>query len=161
MWRLAHGELTAELAADAQLSFAMLIGTNNLGHGHLPDETHAGIVAAASALLNRTRGRLLLLRAEDFFADVPKAMARVQAHVGLPDGIPPMPDDGSMPVVDSDPATAIGPTSIEAAKINNLLRTNPLRRTCPRPSRSPTPSMHTHSRCPALPHIIAPTVRLE
>ena len=55
----------------------------------------------------------------------------------FPDGIPPMPDDGSMPVVDSDPATAIGPTSIEAAKINNLLRTNPLRRTCPRPSRSP------------------------
>ena len=35
------------------------------------------------------RGRLLLLRAEDFFADVPKAMARVQAHVGLPDAIPP------------------------------------------------------------------------
>ena len=79
----------------------------------------------------------------------------------FPDGIPPMPDDGSMPVVDSDPATAIGPTSIEAAKINNLLRTNPLRRTCPRPSRSPPPSMHTHSRCPALPLIIAPTVRLE
>ena len=35
-------------------------------------------------------GRLLLLRAEDFFADVPKAMARVQAHVGLPDAAAPM-----------------------------------------------------------------------
>merc|ERR1712080_234585 len=39
----------------------LLIGTNNLGHGHLPGETAHGVVAVIETLLNETRGKLLVV----------------------------------------------------------------------------------------------------
>jgi len=48
------------MASDPQLAFVVLIGTNNLGRGHTPEETVAGVVAVAGTLLNQTQGRVLL-----------------------------------------------------------------------------------------------------
>mmetsp|Transcript_3348 Transcript_3348/g.9706 ORF Transcript_3348/g.9706 Transcript_3348/m.9706 type:complete len:302 (+) Transcript_3348:52-957(+) len=60
LWRLADGELSPAMASDPQLAFVVLIGTNNLGRGHTPEETVAGVVAVAGTLLNQTQGRVLL-----------------------------------------------------------------------------------------------------
>uniref|UniRef100_A0A7S3S1M9 SGNH hydrolase-type esterase domain-containing protein n=1 Tax=Emiliania huxleyi TaxID=2903 RepID=A0A7S3S1M9_EMIHU len=60
LWRLADGELSPAMASDPQLAFVVLIGTNNLGRGHTPKETVAGVVAVAGTLLNQTQGRVLL-----------------------------------------------------------------------------------------------------
>ena len=60
LWRLQHGELVPSMAADPALVSVLLIGTNNLGAGHTVDQVVAGVEAAASLLLNRTRGRLIL-----------------------------------------------------------------------------------------------------
>ena len=45
LWRLQHGELPRGNA-----TFVLLIGTNNLGNGHLPGPTAEGVVAVAEAL---------------------------------------------------------------------------------------------------------------
>jgi len=60
LWRLANGELSPVLASELRVAFVLNIGTNNLGAGHLPGETHAGIVAVARAILGGSRGQLLL-----------------------------------------------------------------------------------------------------
>ena len=60
LWRLQRGELSAAMASAPRLIVVMLIGTNNLGKGHAPDEAVRGIVACASHVLNATRARLLV-----------------------------------------------------------------------------------------------------
>ena len=58
LWRLAHGELPA---AAANATFVVHIGTNNLGNGHLPGEAARGCRAVVDFLLERTRGRVVVL----------------------------------------------------------------------------------------------------
>lgn len=87
LWRLEHGELSASMRADSGLMFVLLIGTNNLGRGHLPDETHKGIAAIARNLLGRTAGRLLLsalLPRGDGAEQLPKLCPPRCNHRGLP-----------------------------------------------------------------------------
>ena len=60
LWRLAHGEISSAMAADHRLLFVLLIGTNNLAAGHTPDAVARGVVAIANAMLNQTRGRVLV-----------------------------------------------------------------------------------------------------
>ena len=47
-------------ARDPQLLVSLLIGTNNLGHGHPPEATGQGVIAVARRLLTVTRGKLLI-----------------------------------------------------------------------------------------------------
>lgn len=60
LWRLANGEVSTAMATDRRLLVSLMIGTNNLGRGHLPDETHKGILAVARWLLQSTAARLLV-----------------------------------------------------------------------------------------------------
>jgi len=60
LWRLSHGELSGPMAADPRLLVVLLIGTNNLGAGHAPEDVARGVLAVANAVLNRTRGRVLV-----------------------------------------------------------------------------------------------------
>ena len=60
LWRLAHGEISARMASDARLVVVLMIGTNNLGMGHTPDQVVEGIGAVISRLLNLTKGRILV-----------------------------------------------------------------------------------------------------
>ena len=60
LWRLHAGELSQSMRTDPHLHMVLLIGTNNLGKGHTPQEAIRGIVACAQLLLNATRGRLLV-----------------------------------------------------------------------------------------------------
>eukprot|EP00961_Rhodomonas_salina_P211585 2856867-Rhodomonas_salina.1 len=59
--RLADGELTPAVAAMTNATFIMMIGTNNIGRGHLPGPTVEGVRAVANYTLAHTKGRLLLL----------------------------------------------------------------------------------------------------
>lgn len=60
LWRLRHGELTHKMSADTNLLFVLLIGTNNLGGGHVPADVSRSVEQIARFLLNSTRGRLLV-----------------------------------------------------------------------------------------------------
>lgn len=60
LWRLANGEISAAMATDRRLLVSLLIGTNNLGRGHLPEETQRGVLAVARWLLESTAARLLV-----------------------------------------------------------------------------------------------------
>jgi len=61
LWRLGDGgELPPPLASDGALTAVVMIGTNNLGAGHLPGPTAEGVLAVAREYLRRSRGRLLL-----------------------------------------------------------------------------------------------------
>ena len=60
LWRLSHGELSGPMAADPRLLVVLLIGTNNLGAGHAPEDVARGVLSVANAVLNRTRGRVLV-----------------------------------------------------------------------------------------------------
>ena len=60
LWRIASGEMSKHMARDPQLLISLLIGTNNLGHGHLPEATAQGVLAVARSLLTLTRGKLLV-----------------------------------------------------------------------------------------------------
>ena len=51
-WRMAHGELSAGMAADPRLLAVLLIGTNNLGRKHTPAQTVRGVLACARRLLD-------------------------------------------------------------------------------------------------------------
>ena len=61
LWRILHGELRPEYADNKDAVFVVLIGTNNLGRGHLPKPTAEGIEAVARYLLENTKGRIVLL----------------------------------------------------------------------------------------------------
>jgi len=39
LWRVAQGEVSKAMARDPLLLVSLLIGTNNLGHGHSPEAT--------------------------------------------------------------------------------------------------------------------------
>mmetsp|Transcript_27603 Transcript_27603/g.82843 ORF Transcript_27603/g.82843 Transcript_27603/m.82843 type:complete len:323 (-) Transcript_27603:29-997(-) len=60
LWRLQEGEWPAAAEGAAVV---LLIGTNNLGNGHLPGEAARGAVAVAEAILERLgpQGRLVVL----------------------------------------------------------------------------------------------------
>ena len=61
LWRLQRGgELSAEVAGDRSVVFVVMIGTNNLGHGHLPGEAADGVLAVARHLLSNAAGSLVL-----------------------------------------------------------------------------------------------------
>ena len=61
LWRLEQGgELTAEIAGDPSAIFVVMIGTNNLGHAHLPGEAADGVLAVVRYLLSRARGAVVL-----------------------------------------------------------------------------------------------------
>lgn len=60
LWRLANGELSGKMAADPSMLVVLLIGTNNLGRGFLPEDSHAGIIAVVETLLRNTRGKVLV-----------------------------------------------------------------------------------------------------
>ena len=42
--------------------FVVMIGTNNIGSGHRPEPTSRGVVAVARWLMEKTRGKLLLVK---------------------------------------------------------------------------------------------------
>jgi hypothetical protein len=64
LWRLnrsAGGELSDAMCNDERLAISLLIGTNNLGNAkHSVADAHAGMMAVARDLLQRTRGKLLV-----------------------------------------------------------------------------------------------------
>ena len=68
LWRLNHGGLqlfngeALPYANDENAIFSVLIGTNNLGAGHLPDQAARGVLAVAEYLLDYTKGKVLLLQ---------------------------------------------------------------------------------------------------
>mmetsp|Transcript_7436 Transcript_7436/g.24524 ORF Transcript_7436/g.24524 Transcript_7436/m.24524 type:complete len:343 (+) Transcript_7436:4046-5074(+) len=59
LWRLPR-ELP-ECALNTNVSFVVLIGTNNLGAGFLPEDTARGVAAVVDWLLSNTQGRVFLL----------------------------------------------------------------------------------------------------
>lgn len=61
LWRLEQGELPYALAQRKDAVFVVLIGTNNIGNGHLPLPTSKGVLAVGEWLLTHTRGFLLLV----------------------------------------------------------------------------------------------------
>lgn len=68
LWRLHNGGLrlfngeVLPYANDENCIFSVLIGTNNLGAGHLPDEAARGVLAVAEYLLKYTKGRVIILQ---------------------------------------------------------------------------------------------------
>ena len=54
LWRLQNGQLLPEYAHNPSSIFVVLIGTNNLGSGELPEATAQGIAAVVEYLLNHT-----------------------------------------------------------------------------------------------------------
>ena len=68
LWRLDNGGLrlfngeVLPYANDKNAIFSVLIGTNNLGAGHLPDEASRGVLAVAEYLLDYTKGRVIMLQ---------------------------------------------------------------------------------------------------
>lgn len=60
LYRLTHGELPDSLARDPRAVFVVLIGTNNLGTGMLPEDALKGVLEVARFLLSHTRGLLVL-----------------------------------------------------------------------------------------------------
>jgi len=62
LWRLQNGELLPSVAKDQNAIFIMLIGTNNIGSGFLPGETHLGVMAVAEYILSSTSGKLVMLQ---------------------------------------------------------------------------------------------------
>lgn len=62
LWRMDHGEVPPAVAVDSNVTFVVLIGTNNLGSGILPEPTALGVVEVAKYLLSNTRGKLVLVQ---------------------------------------------------------------------------------------------------
>uniref|UniRef100_A0A6T7HXT1 SGNH hydrolase-type esterase domain-containing protein n=1 Tax=Coccolithus braarudii TaxID=221442 RepID=A0A6T7HXT1_9EUKA len=87
LWRVANGEISVEMARDPNLIVVLLIGTNNLGRGHLPEETASGIIAIIRRLLARVRGRILVagvLPRGDGPSELPKLCPPRCNHQGEP-----------------------------------------------------------------------------
>lgn len=70
LYRLQHGELPPRVRQHPGATFVVLIGTNNLGSGMLPEPTARGVQAVAEYLLEETAGRvvvqLVLPRGDNF-----------------------------------------------------------------------------------------------
>lgn len=62
LYRLAHGQLLPAYAEDPSTIFVVLIGTNNIGSGELPDHTANGVLEVADYILSNSQGNLLLLQ---------------------------------------------------------------------------------------------------
>eukprot|EP00592_Proboscia_alata_P011185 CAMPEP_0194363910 /NCGR_PEP_ID=MMETSP0174-20130528/11780_1 /TAXON_ID=216777 /ORGANISM="Proboscia alata, Strain PI-D3" /LENGTH=328 /DNA_ID=CAMNT_0039137633 /DNA_START=254 /DNA_END=1240 /DNA_ORIENTATION=- len=62
LWRLQNGELPQSASSNNQAIFVILIGTNNLGNGHLPNPTAQGILELTKELLIQTKGKIVLLQ---------------------------------------------------------------------------------------------------
>ena len=62
LWRLEHGELTTSVAENAKALFVVLIGTNNLGSGELPEPTAEGVLAVVDYLISTVKGKILVLQ---------------------------------------------------------------------------------------------------
>ena len=58
LWRLQNGEWPSTVPSATVI---LMIGTNNLGRGHLPGETARGVVAVVNDILRRLDGALKLL----------------------------------------------------------------------------------------------------
>lgn len=58
LWRLQHGEWPLRTSG---ATVVLMIGTNNLGRGHLPGETARGVLAVANDILEQLDGRSKLL----------------------------------------------------------------------------------------------------
>lgn len=61
LYRMEHGELLPHVKDSTNAIFVVLIGTNNLGSGYLPDDTASGVEAVTEYLLAETHGHVLLL----------------------------------------------------------------------------------------------------
>ena len=61
LYRLQHGELTSEIATRQDVVFVLMIGTNNIGYGHLPNDASKGILKVTDYLLAHTNGRIILM----------------------------------------------------------------------------------------------------
>jgi lysophospholipase L1-like esterase len=57
LWRLDNGEI---VGADPKV-VVLMIGTNNVGTGHTPEETAEGVLKVVDLLLAKTRAKVLLL----------------------------------------------------------------------------------------------------
>jgi len=62
LYRLQHGQLLPAYANDPSAIFVVLIGTNNIGSGELPEPVAKGILAVADYILTNSKGYLLLLQ---------------------------------------------------------------------------------------------------
>ena len=63
LWRLEQGHEMPKCSNDEAFLVIMLIGTNNLGNGHLPGETVRGIVAVANKVLTIAPKAVVLMSA--------------------------------------------------------------------------------------------------
>jgi lysophospholipase L1-like esterase len=61
-WRLQHGELLHAARNNAEATFCILIGTNNIGSGMLPEHTVHGIIHFIDYMLEEVEGRLLVMK---------------------------------------------------------------------------------------------------
>lgn len=61
LYRLQDGEIPLEVSLDDKTEFILMIGTNNLGSGMLPNATADGVEAVADYILANTKGHVLLL----------------------------------------------------------------------------------------------------
>mmetsp|Transcript_14625 Transcript_14625/g.32256 ORF Transcript_14625/g.32256 Transcript_14625/m.32256 type:complete len:207 (-) Transcript_14625:150-770(-) len=61
IYRLQNGELLPAFADEDNAVFVILIGTNNLGSGMLPDPTAKGVRAVAEYILDHTKGHLAVM----------------------------------------------------------------------------------------------------
>ncbi len=114
LWRLAHGELVGPMARDPRLLVVLLIGTNNLAAGHSPEAVARGVLAVVTAVLNQTRGRVLV-NAVLPRGDGVRALARIcPPHCNV-NG---QPHKSFMPAVDKV-------NDLVAAAIGRLGRSNP------------------------------------
>lgn len=62
LYRLEHGQMLPAYADDPTTIFVVLIGTNNIGSGELPNPATQGILAVADYILSNSQGYLLLLQ---------------------------------------------------------------------------------------------------
>ena len=62
LWRMQNGEFPSEtVSANPEARFMIHIGTNNLGGGFSPDAASAGMVQVVREILDRVRGRVVVL----------------------------------------------------------------------------------------------------
>ena len=63
LWRMDHGEVPlGRLREHPGVTFVVMVGTNNLGAGHLPVDAARGAFAVADWLLNNVKGTVVLVK---------------------------------------------------------------------------------------------------